>query len=138
MIPFDAICRALEACTQLPADDEGAGVSVRIDKIRCEGKASDFAHGVISVTLPTEVGPVVVTSGWSAWGQPRIELGWYVERVPDRPGEGIEIASRVFELDEVGEINFLSPTGEELAGLAWEFWSWRDLEDAVTSRLPAC
>ncbi|WP_137887597.1 hypothetical protein [Pseudomonas sp. 2FE] len=132
-IEFAVLVEQIEGMTTLPP---AAAIEVRVRKCFCSGLPTDYASGLISVCLLTPLGPVTVSSGWTAYPQTRPENGWYIERSPDRKGEGVRTEAPVVELDEdEGEKIVLEPEEERLKAVAWEFWSYLDMDEAVLSEL---
>lgn len=109
-------------------------VSTTIHKRRFHGNDKDFAHGTVEAHLHSPFGPLRITSGWSAFSQPNPVSGWYIEPRPDAKGQGIVTGAGVFMVDE-GEKIHLESNGEELASLAWDFWSYQDLASHICQHL---
>lgn len=115
---------------------DGITVSVTVHKQRCEGIRTDFAHGSITATVPTAKGPLIITSGWSAWPQTVVENGWYFEMEPERADEGVISDLPIYEVDEEeGVEQLLAPHGDELQEVAWEFWSFNDVDEPALLHL---
>lgn len=106
---------------------EGTSVEVRVT-----GAAAVYAKGLITATLPSPFGTLVISSGWEALPQARREDGWFVIPLPDAAGEGIESALAVRCVGEACE-----PSGDDLRQLAWDFWSMLDFDQHVLPLIEA-
>jgi hypothetical protein len=108
-----------------------ARVRFRITHKKRSGGLMRHARGLISMSWMSPWGEIIVQSGVTAARQPRAEQGWYVLLVPDARGEGVVLPCPV--IDDSGRP--LSSHSEELRSLAWDFWSYQDIEIPVLCEL---
>jgi len=108
----------------------GATVQVEVNRPGKKGPRRSIT-GSITASLPSPFGILRLSSGWEANLQANTKQGWLIWPRPDTPGEGVTAPAPVM-LDGKP----CAPTGEQLAGLAWDFWSYQDIQDAVSPNLP--
>lgn len=92
---------------------------------------ADFAWGLIEVDLAFQGTQVTVRGAWEARGQARLADGWYVIDRPAAKEIGVETTLRI---EDEGVL--LNSTGEELSGLAFDFWSYVDVSAQIIATLP--
>ncbi|AJE23923.1 hypothetical protein E0E54_09790 [Azotobacter chroococcum] len=108
-------------------------VIAHILRSRAEGHPfRDFAHGTLDAMLDLSEGKFSLRIRWEAEGQSQAEHGWICREAPHMNGGGI--FSDVPILDEDGAP--LAADADELVGLAYEFFSYQDIESAITPVLP--
>lgn len=117
------------------ADVNPARIEVKIARSRFAGNHRDFASGLIEARLESPFGEMLVTCGWSAFAQVRRGDGWYVELRPDAKGQALATACPVAITGQEVVIP-LDPAGEDLRGLAHDFWSYQDLAALILPLLP--
>ncbi|QQE91165.1 hypothetical protein [Azotobacter chroococcum] len=100
---------------------------------RAEGHPfRDFAHGTLDAVLELSEGKFSLRIRWEAEGQALVEHGWICREAPHMNGGGI--FSDVPILDEDGAP--LAADADELVGLAYEFFSYQEIESAIAPVLP--
>ena len=110
----------------------GVSIDVRVRTRRI----TRYAKGLITATLPSPFGPLVISSGWEAFRQARPQDGWCVLPLADAAGEGIESAIPVMD-----GVEACGSCGENLSQFAWDFWSMLEIELWVLPAIklrPAC
>lgn len=102
-----------------------------VKAVRCTGHPNhDRASGLLTRFLETEHGVIEVCIPWEAEGQTRQENGWIVREAPHRNGAYVKT-----EIPVQGDEGVEDPTGDELSGVAFDYWSYEDLEQ-VEKALP--
>jgi hypothetical protein len=100
---------------------------------RAEGHPfRDFAYGTLDAVLELPEGRFSLRIRWEAEGQSQVEHGWICREGPHLNGSGI--FSDVAILDEDGFP--LAADADELVGLAYEFFSYQEIESAIAPVLP--
>lgn len=127
-IDFDALSDYL--ATHAGELAPGATVQVEVNRPAKKGRRRSVT-GSITASLPSPFGILCLSSGWEAHLQANTRLGWFIWPRPDTPGEGVTTTAPVLLDGKPCE-----PFGEPLAGLAWDFWSYQDIQDAVAPYLP--
>lgn len=92
---------------------------------------ADFAWGVVEVDLVFKGTKVTVRGAWEARGQAMLADGWYVMDRPSAKEIGIETFLRIED-----EGIHLNETDDALSGLAFDFWSYVDTSEIITTILP--
>lgn len=99
--------------------------------VRCTGHPyQDRASGLLTRFIETEHGVIEVCIPWEAEGQTRTENGWIVREAPHRNGAYVKT-----EIPVQGDEGIEEPSGDDLSGLAFEYWAHEDLEQ-VEKALP--
>lgn len=105
----------------------------RIDKCRSEGNPrTDFASGTLTGRLTAEIGTIEICIRWAAEGQPLPEQGWAIREAPHLKGAYIKAEAPI-----IGDEGPLQADSDELDGLAYDFWSYRDISGLIEPSLPA-
>lgn len=126
-IAFDELACYLEA--HAGELEPGTSVSVVIRENR-KRSIRKTVVGTISAAVSSPFGVLTLSSGWEAHRQSDPTHGWYVSLRPDTRAESVFAPAPV-----VLDGSICSPTGEELAGLAWDFWSYQDIQAEVGPHL---
>lgn len=91
---------------------------------------TDKASGLLVGTLKTDLGVMELAICWEAWPQARPEHGWIVREAPHRSGAFTRTPVPVIDDGEA-----LDPFSDDLSGLAYDFWSYQDIDRWIEPHL---
>ncbi|SER71284.1 hypothetical protein SAMN04244573_04155 [Azotobacter beijerinckii] len=132
-ITLDRLAQAIDSASLEAACWRQPHFTAHVLRSRAEGHPlCDFAYGTLDAVLELSEGKFSLRIRWEAEGQALVEHGWICREAPHLNGGGI--FSGVAIHDENGAP--LAADADELVGLAYEFFSYQDIESAITPVLP--
>ncbi|TKD35318.1 hypothetical protein [Azotobacter chroococcum] len=132
-ITLDRLTQAIDSASLEAACLRQPHFTAHVLRSRAEGHPlRDFAHGTLDAVLELPEEKFSLRIRWEAEGQALVEHGWVCREAPHMQGGGI--FSEVAILDEDGSP--LAADADELVGLAYEFFSYQEIESAITPVLP--
>lgn len=108
-------------------------VECQVSKCRWEGDPrNDYATGTLIGRIATAIGTIEICIRWTAERQPLVEQGWAIREAPHLKGAYIKAEAPI-----LGDEGPLQADSDELDGLAYDFWSYRDISGLIEPMLPA-
>ncbi|SEJ45940.1 hypothetical protein SAMN04244579_04470 [Azotobacter beijerinckii] len=132
-ITLDRLAQAIDSASLEATCWRQPHFTAHVLRSRAEGHPfHDFANGTLDAVLELPEGKFSLRIRWEAEGQSQAEHGWICREALHMNGGGI--FSNVAILDEDGAP--LAADADELVGLAYEFFSYQEIESAIAPVLP--